>query len=164
ERVRVRPDAVLARGAVADRVRRAPLGEARAELAVLLEPPAEAVETFRDRLAGRVRERLRALVDLDPRDDPAPLEQLRERRSGGRALPDRLVEQDDAADVLLDPLGGEEEVAIGAAVLLGRLDVDRVEALLDRAVALVGGENPLVLRDERAGGRLEVVSGHHLSL
>ena len=52
ERVRVRPDAVLARHVGADRVRRAPLREARAELAVLLEPPAQAVETLGDRLAS----------------------------------------------------------------------------------------------------------------
>jgi hypothetical protein len=38
ERMRVRPDAVLARHRVADRVRRAPLGEAGTEPAVLLEP------------------------------------------------------------------------------------------------------------------------------
>src|SRR5207244_9012776 len=51
ERVRVRPDAVLARLVGGDRVGRAPLREARAELAVLLEPPAKPVETLRGRLA-----------------------------------------------------------------------------------------------------------------
>src|ERR671938_425050 len=91
---------------------------------------------------------------------PAPLEELREGRVVGRALPDRLVEEDHAADVLLDPLGREEEVAVGAAVLLRRLDGDRVEALLDRPVALVGGEDSLVLGDQRAGGRLEVLCSH----
>ena len=48
--MRVRPDAVLARAAVADRVGRAPLGEARAQLAVLLEPLTEPVEPLGDRL------------------------------------------------------------------------------------------------------------------
>src|SRR5207253_5143630 len=41
EGVHVRPDAVLARLVGGDRVRRAPLREASAELAVLLEPPAK---------------------------------------------------------------------------------------------------------------------------
>ena len=100
ERVRVRPDAVLARDAVADRDHGAPLREARAELAVLLEPLAQAVEALGDLLAGRERERLRALVDLDAGDDPLPLEQLRERRAVGGRLADRLVVEDDAADVL----------------------------------------------------------------
>src|SRR5204863_9061847 len=95
-----------------------------------------------------------------PGNDPALLEQLRERRAADRALPDRLVEEDDAADELLDALGGEEEVTVGAAALLRRLDVDRVEALLDRPVALVRGEDPLVLGDQRAGGRLEVWCSH----
>jgi hypothetical protein len=61
-------------------VKRAP------ELVVLLEPVAQAVEPLGDRLLGRERERLRALVDLDPRDDPAAGEQLRERRPVRGAL------------------------------------------------------------------------------
>ena len=81
---------------------------------------------------------------------PFDCEQLRERRPVGGALADRLVEEDDAADVLLGARRREEQVAVGAPVLLGRLDADRVEALLDRAVALVGGEDPLPLGDERA--------------
>src|SRR5581483_2681521 len=111
--------------------------------AVLLEPAAEAVETLRDLLAGCVRERFRALVDLDPGDDPLPLEQPRERRPVVCVLADRLVEQDHAADVVGGALGREEHVAVGAPGVLRRLDADRVEALLDRSVALVGGEDPL---------------------
>src|SRR5204863_1629258 len=106
----------------ADVVGRAPLREARAELAVLLEPLAQTVEALRHRLAGRVREWLRAPVDLDSRDDSAAFEQLRERRPVGRRLADRLVEQDHAADVLLDPVRSEEKVAVRTPVLLGRLD------------------------------------------
>ena len=157
ERVRVRPDAVLARDPVADRDHGAPLGEPRAELAVLREALAQAVEALGDLLARRERERLRALVDLDPGDDPEPLEQLRERLAVGRALADRLVEEDHAADVLGGARGREEQLAVGAPVLLGRVDADRVEALRDRAVALVGGEDPLPGRDECAGCFLEPV-------
>src|SRR5262249_56409203 len=84
------------------------------------------------------------------------LEQLRERRPVARRLADRLVEEDDAADVLLDALRGEQQLAVGAPVVFRGLDVDRVETLLDRAVALVGGEDPLALRDERTGCFLQV--------
>jgi hypothetical protein len=48
-----------------------------------------------------VRERLRALVDLDARDDPLRGEQLGERRPVVGPLADRLVVEDDAADELL---------------------------------------------------------------
>src|SRR4051812_33765919 len=99
--MRVRPEAVLARDALADRDDTAPLGEARTELAVLLEPPAQAVEALGDGLAFGERQGLRALVDLDAGDDALRLEQLGEGRSVGARLADRLVEQDDAADVLL---------------------------------------------------------------
>ena len=51
--------------------------------------------------------------------------------SGG--LADRLVVEDHAADVVGGALGREQQVAVGAPGLLGRLDADRVEALLDRA-------------------------------
>ena len=159
ERVGVRPEAVLARDALADRDHGAPLGEACAERAVLLEALAQAVEALGDRLARRERERLGAAVDLDPRDDPLPREQLRERRPVGGRLADRLVEEDHAADVLRGAVGREEQLAVGAAGLLRRLDADGVEALRDRAGALVGGEDPLAGGDERPCGCLEL--GHH---
>src|SRR5207244_2684523 len=53
-------------------------------------------------------------------------------------------------------LACEEQVAIRAPVLLGRLDVDGVEAFLDRAGALVGGEDALAGSDESARGALEI--------
>ena len=69
ERVRVRADAAARGNAVADRDHGSPLGEARAERDVLLAALRQAVEAERDDLAGVQRERLRAGVDLDPRDD-----------------------------------------------------------------------------------------------
>ena len=74
------------------------------------------------------------------------------------ALADRLVEEDHAADEVLGAVGREEQVAVGAPVLLGRLDADRVEALLDRPVALVGGEDALPRRDERRAVSSRLVS------
>ena len=151
ERVGVDPDRVLAGDPVADRDHGTPLGEPRAEPAVLGEAVTKAVEPLGHGLARGERERLRAEVDLDPRDDPLALEQLRERRAVGRALMDRLVEQDDAADVLRGACRREQEVAVGAAVLLRRLDPDRVQPALDRPRALVGGEDALP-RARRAHG------------
>src|SRR4029077_20877535 len=107
-----------------------------------------------------MRKRFRALVVLDARNDPFRREQLRERRPVVGLLADGLVEEDDPADVLLDARRGEEEVAVSAPVLLGRLDTDRVEALLDRARALVGGEDALPLGDERGGGLVQLGARH----
>ena len=89
---------------VGDRVRRAPLGEARAQRAVLGEALAQAVETFGDGFAVGAGERLRAHVDLDAGDDALALEQLHQRRAVGRVLAEGLVEQDHAADVVADVL------------------------------------------------------------
>ena len=85
ERVRVHVDAVLRRDAVADVDHRAPLREPRAELAVLDEPRAQTVEPVGHELVRRLRQRRRALVDLDARDDAR---RLRARaRAGDRRRP-----------------------------------------------------------------------------
>ena len=155
KRVGVCPDGVLAWPSRPDRVDPAPFGEACSEGPVFLEPLAKPVEPFCNCFSVRVREWLRALVDLDARDAPLPLEQLRERGAVRRALPDRLVEEDHPADPLLGALGGEQQIAVGTAVLLGRPDADRVEALLDRAAALVGRQDPFPRRNERPGDLVE---------
>jgi hypothetical protein len=104
-------------------------------------------------------QRLGAAVDLDPGDHPPAGEQLRERRAVGGPLPDRLVEEDDAADERLDPRRGEEQLAVRAARRLGRVDADLREAPGDRAGALVGGEDALAGSDELAGGGVQQVHG-----
>src|SRR5262249_33427772 len=86
----------------------------------------------------------------------------RERRTVQRALANRLVEEDDPADVVLHALRGEEHVAVGPAVLLGRLDPDRGEALLDRAVALVGGQDPFPVRDDGPRDLMQLMCSHFL--
>src|SRR5690606_30889911 len=79
-----------------------------------------------------------------------------------RALPDGLVEEDHAADELLGALRGEQHLAVGPAVLLGRFQADRVEALADGPIALVRGEDTLAFGDERARDFVKVLSRHLL--
>ena len=55
------------------------------------------------------------------------------------------------------PVAREQHLAVVAAVRLGGLDADRVEPLLDRAAALVGGKDALARRDERARGCVQLV-------
>src|SRR5207245_9279447 len=101
KRVRIRPDAVLTRDLFADRDHRAPFGEPRAELAVLGESLAQAVEPLGDRLAFGKRERLGAGVDLDAGNDPLRLQQLWKWDAVGSLLSDRLVVEDHAADLVV---------------------------------------------------------------
>ena len=85
ERVRVHVDAVLRRDAVADVDHRAPLGEPRAELAVLDEPRAQAVEAVGDELARRdFASGVVPLSTLMPGMMPGVLEHLHERAAVGR--------------------------------------------------------------------------------
>src|SRR5690606_24779482 len=75
-----------------------------------------------------------------------------ERRAVLRLLPDRLVVEDDAGDIVPHRLGGaEQHLAIVAAVGFVVLDSDRVETLLNRAGAFVGGQNTLAGGDHGLG-------------
>jgi hypothetical protein len=141
-------EAGVGRNAVADRDHGAPLGELRAEVAVLDESLGEPVEPLGDLLLGREGQGLGALVDLDPGQDPLVGEHLHERRAVGGLLADRLVVEDHAGDELFGAGGAEQHLAIGAPVVLGRRRIDRLEPLLDRARALVGGEDALARCDQ----------------
>ena len=122
ERVRVGHDAGVARDAGADVDHRAPFGELGAELAIFDEPLAQAVEALGDELAGAERQRLRALVDLDAGQRARLLDQLDQRRAVLGVLPDGLVVEDDAGDVLRHRLGrAEQQLAIVAAAVVGAI-------------------------------------------
>ena len=69
--------------------------------------------------------------------------------------------EDDAGDVLRHRLAGaEHQLAIVAAVVLGVLDADRVEALLDRARGLVGRQDARARRDHGLGDLVEFSEVH----
>lgn len=148
QRVCVRLRARGRRQAVPDPQHRTPLGEPRPERDVLLQAATQAVEALGHHLVREPGERRHPPVDLDPRDDAPPREDLRERRAVLRALPQRLVEEDDAADVLLDAGAGEQQLPVGATKLLRRLQPDRRQSLGDRREALVGGQDALPGRHE----------------
>src|SRR6185437_14061397 len=160
ERVGVGFDAERSRDGLGDVDHRAPLREPRSERAVFDEPLAQAVEPLGDGLAGEARQRLRAEVDFDARDDAVLRQVLRERSAIARLLPDRLVVEDHTADRLFRARGGEEQLAVTAAVLLGGVQPDGVEALLDGAAALVRGQNPLALGNHRLGDAGKLIAVH----
>lgn len=160
EAVGILADGLLGRGglAVRDLEHRAPLSEASAELVVLGAARAEAVEAGAVGLAVGTGERLDALVDLDADDDVLVGQELGERDLLLGGLADGLIEDDAAGDVVAQVLGGEEQLAVSATVLLGVLDADRGEALADGAVGLVRGEDALAAARDGLGRGRELVA------
>jgi len=99
----------VARDPGTDRDHRAPLGEARAEPEIVLEPAAQAVQSLGHLFSGRAREVVRAFVHLDAGDDTLFLEVSRERLVARyRALAKGFVEQDHPAYEFLDTFGSEQ--------------------------------------------------------
>ena len=149
QHVGVLDDGQLGGQAVADLERTAPLGEVGAELLVGGAARVQVVEALGGGLAVGAGERHEAAVDLDARYDAARLEQLREWRAVVRLLVEGLVEEDHARHVVgYARVRGEEELTIEAAVLLGVLDVDAVEALGHAARRLVGRKDALARRHD----------------
>src|SRR3546814_14451830 len=66
-------------------------------------------------------------------------------------------------DILFGAGGGEQHLAIVAAVLLGRRHVDAGQALFDGRGAFVGGQDALARRDPRPGARVEFGAVHVVS-
>ena len=76
-------------------------------------------------------QRLHAFVDLDAGERAGPLDDVDQRRAVLGLLPDRLVVEDDARNVLRHRLGGaEQELAVIATRVGGALGLNRIEALL----------------------------------
>merc|ERR1719301_182302 len=85
------------------------------------------------------------------------------------AVEERLLVGDGAGDVLAEALGLKKKLAVAHAVRLRVLDVDRGEALADRARRLVGREDALARRRDGVGRGDELVfvgagEGRHLCL
>jgi len=70
-------------------------------------------------------QRDRSSVHLDPGNDAVRLQHFDHRLTIAGLLVDRLVEENDAADVLLEILAaGEQQLAVRASVLLDVFHVD----------------------------------------
>ena len=128
-----------------------PFGKAGPDPPIIRESLAQPVQPLGHGFAGTARERLRAAVHLDAGNHALLRQKRHEGPSAGALLMDGFILQDDAADELLRAGRREEHVAVGAPRVLRGLEADRVEALLDRAVALVRRENALPVGDEGAG-------------
>jgi hypothetical protein len=148
ERMHVRGDAALRRKHVADFDHGAPLRESRTEASVLGEALAQVVEALGDVLTLVTRERLRAVVDLDARDDAKARAQRRYRFARGALLPDRFVLENDARNELFDARRREHQLAKIAAARFGRRDLVCVVAFRQRLRSFVGSEDAFAGRHE----------------
>src|SRR5262249_22303927 len=108
---------------------RAPFGEARTHLTVVLETVAQPIESFRDGFFSRARQRFRAVIYFDPRNDALLPEQLSQRRCRGILLMDGLVLHDDPANGLGDARCCKEHFAISSAAFRRRADFQSIKAL-----------------------------------
>ena len=87
---------------------------------------------------------------------PCVGEQIGQARTRRAPLADRLVLQDDAADVLGDARRGEEHLAVGAAAVRCRVDPKRAETLRQRPGSLVSRQDALSIGDKRSRGDFQV--------
>src|SRR5690606_13335972 len=138
----------------------APLGETGAQLRVLLQAVAQAVQALGDQLAGEAGQRHGALVDLDDRDHAGIGHHLGEGHAVAGGLADGLVIEDGAGDVVAQTRGGQQHFPVGAAVLLGALDADGLETLLDGVGGLIDGDDALARGHHGLGGLGELVDAH----
>src|SRR6202035_4534619 len=113
-----------------------------------------------DGLAAETCERFRAQVHLDTREDSLLRQVLRKGRAVPGLLADGLVVQDDAADRLGGAGRREQHFAIAAAMLLGRLQLDAIEAFLDGAAAFVRGQDTLPCGNHCAGNTHQLTRVH----
>ncbi len=144
---------------------RAPLGEARAEPEVLLQPAAQAVQSLGHLFPRPEREIVDTSVDLDAGDNALARQVFREGLvAGKRALANGLVEQDHPAYEFFDASRSEQQIAVGAAARLVALDADRLEAFFAGAARFVRGEQPLAPGDHGCGGPGKQISVHEAFL
>src|SRR5690606_41250990 len=76
-------------------------------------------------------------------------------------LPQRLVIQDDTADVVRQAWSRKQHFAIAAPCLLGPFEPDRLETLRDRAGRLVGSQDTFPFRSHAASDRLKFSAIHN---
>src|SRR5690606_5235896 len=140
---------------------RAPFRKPRTKLIVLRESSAQSVEPLGDRLSWKASERFCSGIDLDAGQDADSRQIDRERLAVLGLLPQRLVIQDDTADVVRQAWSRKQHFAIAAPCLLGPFEPDRLETLRDRAGRLVGSQDTFPFRSHAASDRLKFSAIHN---
>ncbi|MFZ2172677.1 MAG: hypothetical protein WAW17_01315 [Rhodococcus sp. (in: high G+C Gram-positive bacteria)] len=107
-------------------------------------------QAFGDLFSGVTGHRCRAEVDLDARGDPGFAQHAQEWHPVGGVLPDRLVADDDAADAVPEPRGGDDQFPVGAAGLLGLGNPEPGEAPVAGGDRYVDRQRTLVVGHQHA--------------
>src|SRR5207244_1605929 len=98
-----------------------------------------------------------------PGNDALPLEYFRERSAIAGLLPDRLIEQNRSAYEIAQVGSSKKHLAISAAVVCGRGQLDALESFGNRGRALVRRQNSFARRHQRLRDRLQIICAHKLN-
>ena len=151
---------------VADSKDCTPLGKTTPGAVVAVTAHLQVVQTLRGRLAPGAEQRHQALVHLDAGDDGLALEHIRQNASLVVLLGERLLVEDDAADVVGQLIAAKQHLPVLTAVLIGVGNAQLVEALANGAHAFVGGENALSRSGDAIGRLVELILNilrqHHI--
>ncbi len=126
---------------------------------------AQAIQALGDGLARKAGQRLGSLIHLDARNRAGGGDQVDQRRAVGGVLPDGLVIEDHTGHIAGHGLGGpEQHFAIVAAGLLGGLNANGVEPLLDGARGFVGRQYALARSHHGLGDPVQCCQIHRSAL
>mmetsp|Transcript_21298 Transcript_21298/g.59049 ORF Transcript_21298/g.59049 Transcript_21298/m.59049 type:complete len:391 (-) Transcript_21298:77-1249(-) len=128
-------------GAVGDGHHGPPLGEAGAGLVVLGAPLVQAVQAHAPLLVVGVGQGSQTLVHLDTGHNTLVRQHVAHLLAVAAGLVQGLLEQDGTGDVLAQAGGGHQQLTVGAAVVLGVLHADGVQALAAGGIGLVHGHD-----------------------
>ena len=118
----------------------APFGETEPHLVIFAQAGGERIEAVGVGFGGMI-EWDEALVDFDAGDDTVANEVVGVSLAGGSVVAGGFVEEDDAADVVVEVVEGEENVAVIVAMFEIVGDTEAVKLLFDGATGFVGGED-----------------------
>src|SRR6266542_2642712 len=139
--------------AISDGDHRPPFGEARSQVTVFSQTTPQAVESFSDGFTWKTRRLDGALIHLNPRDNAPLCQQGGEGRAILSLLTKSFVIENDAADKGLNARRREQELAIGAAVLLCRGDIDTIKPSLNGPRTFIGRQNAFAFRNQVMSSR-----------
>ena len=160
QRVGVGVDASATGRPLADGEHRTPLGEARAHLRIFNETCAQPVQALSDLLSRKCRHRLCPGIDLDAGNDSSVHQGFGERRGLIRPLPDRLIEEDCAADRLTQAGRRHNQVPVLPPRLRRLRDVPLGKSFVARPDALVDGDEPFAVGDHLLCGPFKLMHVH----
>ena len=145
-------DATPGGNPITDDNHRAPLGKTGAHLKIFLETVAQAVQTFGYFLSGMTGHGLRPGIYLNAGNDPRSGDGFNKGSAIFLPLPDRLVEEDRAANALTETGRGHDQLPIGPPRLLGLGNPQPGKSFVAGRIAFIHRQQALVAGDQHPRG------------